>query len=134
MDVFSFEKRSELMSSVKNKNTFPERKVRSLLHRYGYRFRINNKKLIGCPDVVLPKYKLAVFIHGCFWHSHDCPRGKRPSTNQEFWNKKLDINLSRDRKILAELEKIGWKTFVIWECETRREDNLKDVLRKILQI
>lgn len=96
-DVFQADKRREIMQHVKARNTAPEVKLRSLLHRRGFLFRVNRHDLPGKPDIVLPKYKKVIFVHGCFWHGHDCNRGKRPQTNVDFWNKKIDANITRDR-------------------------------------
>lgn len=117
VDVFSKEKRSDIMSRIAGKNTKPELYVRSALHRAGYRFRLHGKDYPGKPDLVLPKFRLAVFIHGCFWHGHDCKRGKRPSSNEEFWNEKLDKNLARDRANVIALEELDWTVWIIWQCE-----------------
>ena len=117
MDKFSAKKRSSIMSSVKNKNTKPELLVRSLLHKNGLRFRLHRKDLPGSPDIVLPKFKTAVFVHGCFWHGHDCPKGRRPETNKNFWNEKLDKNINRDKSNYSALHEIKWNVEVIWECE-----------------
>jgi DNA mismatch endonuclease (patch repair protein) len=97
MDVFSREKRSQIMSRVSGKNTKPELIVRSMLHSMGYRFRLHRSDLPGKPDITLPKYKKIIFVHGCFWHGHqDCQRAKRPTTNKKFWNEKLAKNIERD--------------------------------------
>ena len=131
-DKFSIEKRREIMSHVKNKNTKPEIRVRSLLHRMGYRFRIGRKDLPGKPDIVLPKYKTAIFVHGCFWHGHvGCKRSSRPTTNVEFWNTKLDRNLARDRENARKLTEQGWRVFTIWECELKDVSTLKTKLAEI---
>ena len=129
-DIFDASQRSQIMSHVKNKNTSPELKLRSILHVAGYRFRINKKNLPGCPDIVLPKYKVAIFVHGCFWHGHDCSRGRRPQTNVDFWNKKINKNMERDRFVRMSLEKLGWRVLVVWECEIKRK-NQESLLRKI---
>lgn len=121
-DVFTPEKRSWVMSRVKNRNTTPEKRVRSLLHRLGFRFRLHHKKLLGHPDIMLPKYRKVVFVHGCFWHGHDCPRAKRPATNQEFWNEKIEKNRERDDESLRKLKELGWDSLVVWQCETRDRD------------
>lgn len=131
MDKFTAEKRSSIMSSVRNKNTKPELIVRSLLHKNGFRFRLHRTDLPGSPDITLPKYKTAVFVHGCFWHGHDCPKGRRPASNQDFWNKKLDKNLKRDRESFLEFRKNGWSIEVIWECEvSKATEKLINKLRK----
>lgn len=105
MDVFSREKRSQIMSRVSGKNTKPELIVRSLLHNMGYRFRLHRKDLPGKPDITLPKYKKNIFVHGCFWHGHlDCPRAKRPATNKKFWNEKLNKNIERDKVAVRNLK------------------------------
>ena len=116
MDRYSAKKRSYLMSLVKNKDTKPEIIVRSILHKNGLRFRLHRKDLPGCPDIVLPKYKTAIFVHGCFWHGHDCPKGRRPASNQEFWNDKLDRNMERDETNYVLLQSLGWSVKIIWEC------------------
>lgn len=117
MDSISQEKRSALMRSVRQKNTKPEVVVRKFLHRAGYRFRLHRKDLAGNPDIVLTKYRTAVFVNGCFWHGHSCPRGKRPATNTEFWDAKLSRNIERDRANYEKLEAQGWRVAVVWECE-----------------
>jgi DNA mismatch endonuclease (patch repair protein) len=131
-DTHTKEQRSRNMARVKNKNTAPELLVRSLLHRMGYRFRLHRRDLPGSPDIVLPRHKKVIFVHGCFWHGHDCPRGRRPSTNREFWDVKLDRNIERDRSSQRELNKIGWKTLVIWQCQTKNEDELRVQLQDFL--
>ncbi|WP_462271053.1 very short patch repair endonuclease [Desulfobacter sp.] len=134
MDVFSKGKRSQIMSHISGKDTKPEILVRSLLHRMGYRFRLHKKNMPGKPDIVLPKYKKVIFVHGCFWHGHEnCPRSKRPSTNVEFWNKKIDANIERDKKIIKSLEYLGWKTLIIWTCEIKNEDALKHKLISFME-
>lgn len=118
-DRWTKDTRSRLMSRVKNKNTRPELLVRSLLHRIGYRFRLHRRDLPGSPDIVLPKHRKAIFVHGCFWHGHDCPKGKRPKTNREFWDAKLDLNIDRDRQNLEDLKRNGWEALTVWECELK---------------
>lgn len=108
------------MSRVKGRNTKPEKLIRSLLHLLGHRFRLHRKDLPGKPDIVLPKHKKVVFVHGCFWHGHaGCPRAARPTSNIEFWNNKIDSNISRDAAALKSLIMLGWKPLVVWQCETR---------------
>lgn len=120
--------RSQMMSRVKNRDTKPEVKVRRMLHGMGFRFRLHRRDLPGVPDVVLPRHQKAVFVHGCFWHSHNCPRGKRPSTRTEFWNTKLDTNMKRDRVNHDALEEQGWEVLTIWECELKDLDALYEKL------
>src|SRR5947209_5891081 len=120
MDIYSREKRSELMSKVRTANTSPEIIVRRQLHSLGFRFRLHGKTLPGKPDIILPKYKIIIFVHGCFWHHHrNCPKSKLPTTNKEFWSEKIASNVTRDAKKTAALRKLGWHVFVIWECETK---------------
>jgi len=108
--------RSRMMSAVRNRNTAPELQVRSILHRSGFRFRLHARNLPGRPDIVLPIYRTVVFVHGCFWHGHDCPRGKRPLTNIKFWSAKIERNVARHRDVAAELARLGWTVVVVWEC------------------
>lgn len=125
MDVFSREKRSQIMSRVSGRNTKPEIAVRSLLHNMGYRFRLHRKDLPGKPDITLPKYKKVIFVHGCFWHGHaDCPRSKRPTTNQEFWREKLDKNIERDKSAVKALKQLGWEVMTVWSCEVNDTNKL----------
>ena len=105
------------MSSVRSKNTKPEMYVRSMLHNNGLRFRLHRKDLPGSPDIVLLKFKTAIFVNGCFWHGHGCPKGHRPASNLDFWNEKLDQNLRRDEANYAALRDMGWRVIIIWECE-----------------
>ena len=103
MDVFSPEKRSQVMSRIRSKDTKPEKIIRSILHKLGFRFRINRKDLPGKPDIVLPKYKTVIFVHGCFWHQHEgCKKSSRPKSNVDFWDRKLSANLMRDKEVIAE--------------------------------
>ena len=132
MDIVNRETRSKMMASVRSTNTKPEKKVRTLLHAEGYRFRIHRKDLPGNPDIVLVKYKKVIFVHGCFWHQHiGCPKAKRPNTRKEFWDKKLNENIKRDKWNLLELEKFGWDSYIIWECQTKREIDLISVIEEI---
>jgi len=134
MDVFSKEKRSQIMSHVSGKNTKPELVLRSLLHKMGYRFRLHRKDLPGKPDITLPKYKKVIFVHGCFWHGHtDCPRSKRPTTNKKFWRKKLDKNRERDKASIDNLKELGWDVLVVWTCEVNSVFKLKSKLLSFLE-
>jgi DNA mismatch endonuclease (patch repair protein) len=119
------------MARVKNKNTAPELLVRRALHKRGYRFRLHRRDLPGNPDIVLPRYRTVIFVHGCFWHGHDCARGKRPATRTEFWDEKLDRNIERDRLNQAALKLLGWTVIVIWECDLRDSSLLDDKLKPL---
>jgi DNA mismatch endonuclease, patch repair protein len=120
-----------MMAKIKGRDTKPEMMVRRALFREGFRYRLHRSDLPGCPDVVLPRYRYAVFVHGCFWHGHDCRKGrKRPDSNTNFWNTKLDGNAGRDRRNQSALEAAGWHVVVIWECELERGvQRLFDCLR-----
>ena len=116
------EKRSKNMSSIKSKNTKPEIAVRKLLHSMGYRFRLHRKDLPGSPDIVLPKYKTVIFVHGCFWHRHEnCKYASNPKTRKEFWESKFKANVKRDKEIQEKIKNIGWHSVVIWECQIKDE-------------
>ncbi|WP_312522442.1 DNA mismatch endonuclease Vsr [Anaerospora sp.] len=122
MDIFSSEKRSQVMAKVRSKNTVPERIVRSMLHEMGYRFRLHRNDLPGRADIVLPKYKTVIFVHGCFWHMHPgCKKAAIPEINHDMWQKKLERNVARDVENQRELIKLGWHVRVIWECEVRKK-------------
>lgn len=117
-DIYSKEKRSALMAKVRAKNTRPERTVRSWLHRQGYRFRLHRKDLPGKPDIVLPKYHAVIFVHGCFWHRHQgCRKASTPTTNASMWAEKFRQNMDRDQRKQQELEQLGWRVIVLWQCE-----------------
>lgn len=127
-DVFDKTKRSDVMRQVRSKDTTPERVVRQALHREGYRFRLHGDDLPGKPDLVLPKYDLVVFIHGCFWHGHGCARGARvPKTNRKYWQAKIARNAARDLRAKRRLHRYGWHVYTIWEC------NLEQGIRRVLR-
>ena len=109
--------RSRMMAAVRSRDTGPERVVRKALFAAGFRYRIHQRLLPGKPDIVLPRFKVAVFVHGCFWHGHQCPRGRRPTSNTAFWNAKLDGNLARDQLHRESLEASGWSVVTIWACD-----------------
>ena len=115
-DVVSSEKRSQMMAGIKGKNTKPEIAIRTALHRKGFRYRLHAKELPGKPDLVLQKYNALIFIHGCFWHRHDCHLFKWPSSREEFWKAKIDRNQQVDQESLEKLKKAGWRIAYIWEC------------------
>lgn len=125
MDKLSRNQRSKNMAAVRGKNTSPELRVRRMLHSMGYRYRLHRKDLPGKPDIVLPKYRLCIFVHGCFWHQHPgCKRATIPETRREFWQEKFCKNKKRDELSLRELGKLGWQVCTIWECETKSPDIL----------
>ena len=120
-DVHSPEIRSYNMAQIKGKNTKPEEIVRKLLFARGFRYRKNVSALPGTPDIVLPKYKTCIFVNGCFWHRHEgCKYTTTPHTREEFWQKKFQNNIERDELVKNELEKLGWKVIIVWECELRK--------------
>jgi len=127
-DVVDAATRSRMMSGIRGKNTSPELLIRKALHARGFRFRIHVKNLPGKPDLVLPKYKAAVFIHGCFWHGHNCKYFKVPQTRPEFWLEKIGKNRARDELQAAALGALGWKVLVIWECAVRSMKKQKSPL------
>jgi len=120
------------MSAIKSKNTKPEIAVRKMLHALGYRFRLHRKDLPGSPDIVLPKYKTVIFVHGCFWHRHEnCKYASTPKTRKEFWENKFKENIERDLKTQNNLKSLGWKSEIIWECELK---SIKEIKQKLLKI
>jgi DNA mismatch endonuclease (patch repair protein) len=122
MDVHDPETRSYNMSRIRGKDTKPEVRLRSLLHRAGFRFRIHKVDLPGKPDIVLTRYKTVVFVHGCFWHRHEnCKYCTTPRTRHEFWSKKFSSTIERDRIQHEQLEQAGWRVLVVWECELRQD-------------
>ena len=121
-DFLTKEKRSALMSRVRNRGTAAERYVRHAVWTAGFRYRINVRKLPGAPDLVLRRYNTVVLVQGCFWHGHDCRKGqRRPATNTDFWNRKLDGNIARDAANRSKLQALGWTVFVVWECRLRED-------------
>ena len=134
VDVVDQASRSRMMAGIRGKNTKPEILVRSYLHRSGLRFRIHVKDLPGKPDIVLPKYKTALFVHGCFWHRHvRCKFASVPTSNVEFWAQKLDTNRERDRRTKIMLKTLGWRVLTIWECQLD-ELHLSNLIEKIKQV
>jgi DNA mismatch endonuclease (patch repair protein) len=123
-----------MMSGIKGRNTRPELLVRSWLHRRGFRFRLHKAGLPGKPDLVFPRYKAVLFVHGCFWHQHPgCQFAYMPASNRRFWRGKLKGNVARDKRVLQELRQLGWRALIIWECETRNPKCLSR-LAKSLQL
>lgn len=130
MDIWSKEKRSEVMSKILSNDTGPERRVRKILSTLGYRYRLNVKNLPGKPDIVLRKYDLIIFVHGCFWHLHSrCRDGTIPKSRTEYWKDKLLKNKERDAKNIRELKRQGWKVLRLWECEIEKKP--EKVIKKI---
>ena len=133
-DVFTKAKRSEVMSHIRARDTKPERAVRSMLHRMGYRFRLHRADLPGKPDIVLPRHKTVIFVHGCFWHRHEgCRFAYTPKSRTEFWLKKLESNVARDRQVKEGLTDLGWHVVTVWECELRSPDQLSKRLDETLK-
>jgi DNA mismatch endonuclease (patch repair protein) len=138
MDIYSQKKRSDIMSKISGKDTKPEIFVRKFLFSKGLRYRINDKRYPGRPDIVLPKFKTAVFIHGCFWHGHPgCKASKLPETRKKFWGKKIGDNKARDKRNIEKLKKRGWNVIIIWQCEIKninsRQKRLELLLTDILK-
>lgn len=136
-DNHTKEIRSMNMSHIRSKNTKPEEIVRKYLFSKGLRYRKNVRKLPGCPDIVLKKYKAVIFVNGCFWHKHDCGRFVWPSSNAEYWSKKINRNIERDAQNIALLTEQGWRVLIIWECQLKKnvaEQNLKMLYDKIIEI
>jgi DNA mismatch endonuclease, patch repair protein len=131
MDIWSKEKRSEVMRRIRSGDTKPELAIRSALHRLGFRFRLNNNRMSGKPDIVLPRFGTAIFVHGCFWHQHKrCIDGRMPKSRPEYWVPKLTKNVVRDRRSQRQLRKDGWCVLVVWECQIERD--MDAVLRRVL--
>jgi DNA mismatch endonuclease (patch repair protein) len=132
-DVFDPEKRSAVMRRVKGRDTGPEMIVRRALTALGVRYRLHRKDLPGAPDIVLPGRRLAVFVHGCFWHGHDCARGARvPKQNRDYWTAKVARNVARDERTRADLSALGWRVETIWECELKDAEALRTRLTALL--
>ncbi len=120
------------MASISGKETKPEISVRSFLFRQGFRFRKNVKTLPGKTDIFLSKYQTVVFIHGCFWHGHNCKKAARPTSNTEFWNAKIQSNINRDMRVKDELKKAGWNVLTIWGCELKNKECFADSMKKLI--
>jgi len=132
-DSITTERRSDNMRKIRSKDTKPEMRIRKLLFGLGYRFRLHRKDLPGKPDIVFTGRKRVIFVHGCFWHQHqDCREGRLPGSRQEYWIPKLKNNISRDQKHTVELQKLGWKVLVIWECQITNIDRTEDMMLKFL--
>lgn len=133
-DTLSIAERSRLMAKIKGKNTAPERAVRSLLHRAGYRFRIHVRGLPGTPDVVLPKYRAVVFVHGCFWHRHrNCKIATMPQSHKKFWSEKFARNIANDARHRRKLRRLGWRVVTVWSCQLRHPERVLAKIEKALK-
>ena len=131
-DIMTPEQRSRCMAAIKGKDTKPEMIVRKYLFSRGLRFRVQVRKLPGTPDIVLPKYKTAIFVNGCFWHGHEgCKYFRLPKSNVEFWKEKIERNIERDKESMQALFDLGWKVVRVWECELRNKANREETLNKI---
>jgi DNA mismatch endonuclease (patch repair protein) len=133
VDVHNKEQRSFNMSQVRDKNTKPEMIVRSIVHRMGFRFCLHNKKLPGKPDIVLSRHKKIIFVHGCFWHIHNCKYGRvKPVANAGFWENKRQGNVARDKENIRKLKKLGWLVLVIWECQIKKPERIANKIKRFL--
>jgi DNA mismatch endonuclease (patch repair protein) len=134
-DVVTKEKRSAMMGAIRGRNTRPEMAVRQGLHSLGFRYRLHDKKIAGKPDLVLPRYNAVIFVHGCFWHRHDCHLFKWPQTRQEFWKEKINGNIKRDTRNLEKLKKEGWRILTVWECALKGKHKLgtDDLLTQVTE-
>ena len=134
-DVMTHEQRSRCMAAIKSKGTKPEMEVRRFLFSKGLRYRVNNHKLPGSPDIVLKKYRTVIFIDGCFWHGHkNCKASTLPTSNTDFWRTKIESNIERDTKEQMQLEQMGYKVFIIWQCQLKskeRENTLQSIVEKL---
>lgn len=134
MDVLTTEQRKRCMSSIRGKNSTSEILVRRLVYSLGYRYRLHSKGLPGRPDLAFPGRRKVIFVHGCFWHRHQCKKGQSlPVKKREFWQKKLTDNHVRDRRNYEELHQLGWQTLVVWECEIKNPELLSSKLRQYLE-
>jgi len=134
VDNLSREQRKKTMSLVRDKDTKPEMTVRKLVHSIGYRYRLHRKNLPGCPDLVFPSRNKVIFVHGCFWHGHDCRGGRnRPSSNESYWTKKLKRNIQRDAENLRKLKELDWNSMIIWECEIKNREVITRKIHRFLQ-
>ena len=131
-DNHTAEQRSRNMSHIRSKNTKPEEKARKYLFSKGFRYRMNVAGLPGCPDIVLPKYNTVIFVNGCFWHKHDCPRFKWPSSNTDYWIPKIRKNAERDLLNREKLEAKGWHVIVVWECELSKK-KFEETMQKVIE-
>ncbi len=133
-DTFTPQKRSEIMSRISGKNTSPELAVRKILFSLGFKYRLHDRKLSGKPDIVVTRLRIAFFVNGCFWHQHKgCKRQSVPKSNVDYWTNKLKFNVEKQNADIKKLKKIGWKVFVVWECETKNRIKLFNKLKGIYE-
>jgi DNA mismatch endonuclease, patch repair protein len=133
-DIVDSATRSRMMSGIRGKNTAPEILTRKFLHSQGFRFRLHVKDLPGKPDIVLPKYRTVIFVHGCFWHQHPgCKDAVMPKSNTKFWTEKLEGNVRRDARNISELVRLGWQCLIVWECWAANSKKQKQLIRKLQQ-
>jgi len=130
MDIVSKEQRSRMMAAVRQRDTPAELTVRRAAHALGFRFRLNVRSLPGSPDIVFPKHRKVIFVHGCYWHRHKCKKATMPASRIDFWKAKFEANIRRDRRVIRELRKLGWKVLVVWECQTNDIDRLMKAIEK----
>ncbi|RYD85442.1 MAG: DNA mismatch endonuclease Vsr [Verrucomicrobiaceae bacterium] len=131
-DTRSPEQRRRIMQSVKTEDTGPELAIRRALHAAGFRFRLHRRDLPGSPDIVLPGRRKAIFVHGCFWHGHDCAKGKLPKSKPEYWGPKIAANRARDARNLRELKALGWRTLTVWQCELKDFPSIMAKIRRFV--
>jgi len=134
MDNLTKRQRSYCMSRIRSKDSQPELIVRKIIHSLGYRFRLHRRDLPGCPDIVLPRHMKIIFVHGCFWHKHNCRHGRvMPKTNKKYWQEKRKGNVERFKKNMTKLKRLGWKVLVIWECQTKKPEKIINKLSEFLR-
>lgn len=134
MDIYTKTKRSEIMAKIGQKNTSPELIVRKIIYYHGFRYRLHVKRLAGCPDIVFPRLKKLIFVHGCFWHGHSkCKRAYLPATNKNFWEKKITQNKKRDNANLRKLHLQGWYVLTVWQCQLITHSLLEKKILKFLR-
>jgi DNA mismatch endonuclease (patch repair protein) len=131
-DRINRERRSWNMSRIRSKDTKPEILLRKALHGVGFRYRLHDRKLLGSPDLVFPKYRAVIFVHGCFWHRHGCKWTTMPSSREDFWNAKFAANVERDKNNMYKLQKLGWRVLIVWECALKvKNSDLKNLISKV---
>lgn len=131
-DTRSPAQRRRIMQSVQTRDTGPELAVRKWLHARGYRYRLHSRALPGSPDIVFPSRKVAIFVHGCFWHGHTCPKGRPPKTRADYWLPKIEANRKRDRRVRAQLRAMGWRSCSVWQCQLKKMSTVTDRLEEFL--